>query len=288
MADLNCRTDLPEGKSLTVGDRFTWACEGSIPALSLEKTELRLEEADKYKLKLFKIQKSEQGALLLDTTSYMVGEHTLKAVQLVDPEHSVLLGDLKFTVSSVQDPKEPVKEPFGPMGPVRFFPVVFLALIAAAVILFSIPFLVSWLRRRRRRKLMESLDARSFQYAPFPELHRNLRSLQREFLFLADFGAEGSEEEKKTAFLRMKEFFRDYLSRQFRVPAFQWGSVAIVKALLRETSLKEEALKEVALTLREIERAEKDPVKLTAKDLFQLLKMMKQTSETVEKETRHG
>ncbi len=288
MAELNCRTELLEGKPLTVGDRFTWACEGAVPNFDFTNVELRLEEADKYKLKLFGVQKSEQGALLIDTTSYMVGDHTLKAVQLVDLENSILLGDLKFQVSSVQDPKEPVQEPFGPMGPQRFFPTLFFGLLVTALILFLIPIFLGVIQRRRRRKLMETLDSKSFQYAAFPELHRELRALERQHLFLADHRTEGSEDEKKISFETMKSAFRVYLSRQYRIPAFNWRSAAILKALFRETNLRPEALKEVAVTLREIERAEKDSSKQTSMDLFQLLKMIKNTSEVIEKEGRRA
>lgn len=288
MADVNCRYELPEGKDLTVGDRFTWACEGSVPAIDVSKAELRLEEADKYKLKLFKIQKADNGALLLDVTSYVVGDHNLKAVQLVDAENSLLLGDLKFTVTSVQDPKEPIKEPYGPMGPVRFFPTLFMILILAAVFILLLPVLLSWVKRRRRRKLMDKLDSRSFQYAAFPELHRELRAQQRQYLFLTDPGAEGEEEERKLAFVSLKDSFQTYISRQFRVPAFTWRSGRIVNTISQETRLRENALKDLGMTLREIERAERDPNKLTSRDLFQLVRMMKNTSEILEKEAHRG
>lgn len=288
MADVNCRFELPEGKDLTVGDRFTWACEGSLPNLDISKTELRLEEADKYKLKLFRIQKGENGTLLLDVTSYVVGDHTIKAAQLVDAENSVLLGDLKFTVSSVQDPKEPIKEPFGPVPPVRFFPILFVVLIASAVVILLIPVFSSWLKRRRRRKLMEKLDARSFQYAAFPELHRELRAQQRQYLFLTDPGAEGNEDERKLVFGMLKETFQTYVSRQFRLPAFTWKAGRVMQTVAQETRLRENALKELGTTLREIERADKDPSKLTSRDLFQLVKMMKNTSEIIEREARRG
>lgn len=291
MADMNCRPGLEEGKTLTVGERLTWACEPTAPNsvnIDLAKAELRLEEADKYKLKLLGAQKGENGTILLDTTTYVVGDHTLKAVQLVDPTSSALLGDLRFTVTSVQDPKQPVQEPYGPMGPMRFFPILFFALILVAIVLFLIPVILGWITRRRRRKLMETLDAQSFQYAPFPEFHRVLRGLQREHLFLADPRSDSAEPEKLKAFGTMKDSFRVYLSRQFRVPAFKWNAVGVVKTLLRETKLKENAIKEVAVTLRELERAEKDPAKLTPMDLHQLLKMMKNTSEVVEKEVPRG
>lgn len=292
MADVECRFEKPNSeaaeKPLTVGDRFAWSCEGKIPNLDLSKTELRLEEADKYKLKVFKIQKADSGALLLDVTSYVVGEHTIKAAQLVDAENSVLLGDLKFTVASVQNPEEPVKEPFGPLGPVRFFPTLFVSLIAVVVILLLIPVALSGLRRRRRRKLMEKLDARSFQYAAFPELHRELRSEQRKHLFLTDPISESSDEDRRLAFETLKDSFRTYVSRQFRVPAYTWKASRVVRTVARETSLRENAIKEMAETLREIERAEKDPSKLSSMDLFQLLKMMKGTSEVLEKEARRG
>lgn len=283
MAELNCSLNVENEKALTVGDRFSFSCEGTdIPALDLAKAEIRLEEADKYKLKLFQVQKSPSGALLLDLTSYQVGEHTLKAVQLVDSENSVLLGDLKFTIESVQNPKEPVKEPFGPWGPIWFMPYLFLALVGTALVLFSLPFLFTWLKRRQRKKLMDILDSKSFQYAAFPELHRELRRLQREHLFLADSSAPGDEASYQKAFQEMQGHYLTYLSRHFRIPAFQWTANQVVRALLKDFELPEKTLGQVAVSLREVERARKDPTKLNSKDLNQLLKMMKQTSELLE------
>lgn len=287
MSDLKCEIQKPSEAELTVGDRFAIHCEGPVPELDLKALELKLDEKDHYSLKLFGVEKTPSG-LDLAVTSYRVGAHDLKAVQLLDPENSLVLGDLRFTVASVQNPEQPRDKPYGPMGPLGFFPWLMVILGVSLLIALAIPPILIWLRRRARQKLLAVIDRQPFQYPPFQEFHRVLRQTQRRHLFLADPAISAPAEDLGAALREMEKNFRVYLSRQFRMPALQWPTSRTLQALKRETNLPLEVRQDVAQALQEMEKAQSQVARLAGKDLYQILRLLRKASEGIESHGRKG
>lgn len=285
MADLSCQLERAQNqdhsdeaiKPLSVGEKFLLHCEGSVPTLDPATLELRLDEADRYKLKLFDFKSTSPGSADLLVTSYVVGPHELKNVQLTDANHSLVLGDLRFEVASVQKADEPRKEPFPPAGPMSFFPWAFALTILGLFLAVLAAFFLLFLRRRHRRKLLEEIDSRAFQYAPVPEFYREIRLLQREHLFLTDAKAVAPPEVNLAEILvQMDRVFRLFLVRTYRIPAHRYVSSRFLKELSKSHGATPEKIEQIREALVELDRArESQAPKLRASDLEQLLRLMK-------------
>jgi hypothetical protein len=170
--------------TVPVGLRPHLVCEGPWPELHRDKLELRLDKADQYKLKILDFQYISKDKAQFLVTSYKVGDHQLKAVQVVDDVSSVLLGDLRFTVKSVKNPNEPESEPFGPMGPILlsmpwWYWMIWLALFVGAGILVWIKIR----RRMQRQKLLEEFRTHGSSLSPLHQFSQQMRKLQKEFSF---------------------------------------------------------------------------------------------------------
>lgn len=283
MADVNCQVRMPESASggesspgLTVGQRFAFHCEGPWPTMDAATVELRLEEADKYKLKLLKFQSADPGAADLEVVSYVVGPHELKAVQLTDAQNSVVLGDLKFEVKSVQNPEEPVQEPFPPLGPMTFFPVLFAVVIAALIAALAGGVFIGMLRRRHRRKILNEVLDKVYQSTPAPEFYRELRALSREYLFMTDPKAS-TEGAPLTEILRaINRHFRVYLVRTYLVPAHRLPATKILKELQPVLGKDSFVLLRLGQVLRELDRALANETNVRGADLEQLSRLVRE------------
>ncbi len=285
MSVVNCQVEIPNqetalGKAspeITVGRQFLLQCEGEWPELDSKKMELRLEAADKYKLQVLDFQKTTSSHAQILVTSYKAGEHKLKAVQLVDAERSVVLGDLNFTVKSVINPQEPESEPFGPMGPVTFG----LAWYYFAIPIFVLLLLAAWIftvlrRRSQKKKLIADMNLSRSALQPMAEASQKLRQILR-----ASHTAE-----IKDLLPQINEAFRIYLARRFLIPTLAWSDRLILKDLKSNHSeIFAVAGKSVAQTLVELARAQKAIDKLELKDIEQLMSLVRKSSELIEKET---
>lgn len=150
---------------LTVGDGFYLQCHGDyINSLSMPVSIQLPEKSDsEYKLKLFKLVKSENEAITLYVTSYKPGDHNLSFI-VKGHDSGIEVKDLKFTIQSVIEKKEgeqPV--PFGPLGPFSLeYPSwiwFFFGLPALLLLALLIRLLVKvW----KKRTLIEELRAEGF------------------------------------------------------------------------------------------------------------------------------
>lgn len=280
MADVNCQVNAPapteQSPGLTVGTRFVLHCEGAWPAMDEKSLELRLDEADKYKLKLLAFKQSGGGAADLEVVSYVVGPHELKAVQLTDATNSVVLNGLKFEVVSLQNPEEPMKEPFPPLGPMTFFPWLFAALIVGALGLIVVTLLTAALRRRRRAKTLNEVLGKVYQSTPAPEIYRELRGITRQYLFLTDPKASAEGAPLVDILRAINTHFRVFLTRTYLVPAHKLPTaktLAELAPLLGENSV---AYAKLAQILRELDRALENETRVRGADLEQITRFVRE------------
>jgi hypothetical protein len=237
MSTAKCQVFIPqlndwEIKDLTVGHVFELNCEGEWPKLDLPSLELRTGLEDKNILKLIEFKAVSESLASLKVVSYVVGDHKLQAVQLVDQENSVLLGDLQFTVASVQDPKEPVQEPLPPAGP--FFLQlhwIYFALLFALLALIGTTILIRWQKKRNRKRLMEELHLNDTAATAYNEFYKSMRHIQRKYHFLNN--TNDDVEKIQTAVLDVDESFKRFLSRRFQTPALKWSDSATLSDIRR-------------------------------------------------------
>ncbi|PWU17011.1 MAG: hypothetical protein C5B49_09685 [Bdellovibrio sp.] len=290
MADLNCEMDKSKDTSvggeaatgMNVGDRFSLLCHSSspLPELNAKTTDLLLEEKDKYALKLLRWERRSPSELSLEVVSYRVGENKISAAQLVDDSHSLLLNDLQFTVVSVQDPQKPQEKPFGPIGPVRFFPWAFVFAILIMLILTLLPILGWAVRRWRWRKWVREVIDQPFQFPPHQEIHRQLRLAQRKHPFLSDpqFAAENSALQE--ALRELEGFLLVFITRQYFVPARHWTTRQLIRRLKDQApELDEARLAELQMVLAELAKAKAATTALKTQDLAQLLRFIRHAAD---------
>lgn len=240
MSPLNCKVQLPlTGSSdlkqtedaqsvLTVGVEFTLLCRGEVKTLGAP--ELRLPEGEQFALKLLGVRQS-QGSIELTVTSYQVNQHKLEKVELVDGELRYPLSPIEFEVVSVQNPQEPVQEPFGPFGPLAL-PMPTWLWGALVLLVVGIGFVVIMRLRRylRHRRFLKEILAQSGAKTPGPEFffaHRRWK--QSLGYFQRD--SELSPAVISDAGLRLREMWFLYLSRRLFLPASEVSDSALQRAL---------------------------------------------------------
>lgn len=277
MANLNCQINIPDAeKGLTVGTVFALDCEGEIPAFQAGASEIRLDAADAYKLKLLDFQK-DSSKLKIKVTSYKVGDHQLKAVQMLDSEHSAVLGDLQFSVKSVLDPNEPRSEAFGPMGPVVLgFPYWFWLLIALFfAFVFGTAYRI-WSLKTRRKKWLASMKLQESPLGSIALLGKTLRAYQR------DLG--GALDKKRESVEALRKSFLFFLAQKFQIPTYFLSDANILKEI-RVIDPKLFEKNELALksTFQELQKLLKSAETMSLRDWEQILNLVRKTAEDLEK-----
>lgn len=276
MSDLQCeivKIQNPEDPSVTVGERFLLKCAGDVASLDLKTAELRLDEAEKYKLKLLRAMKSSSSEIQLEVLSDLVGTHQMKALQLVDKQTSVVLAGFQFEVKSVQDPKSPVQEPFGSWGALTLsIPLLFWLLLVA--LLGSISAVVFWRihQVRQRKKIMKSILGSASSTSAESELFQKIRKLRR---------LEPAQEQMSEVISDLEKSFQVFLSRHFEIPFIHWPLQKSMKALKSEqANFDREDYLFLQQVLKELEKA-KSSQSTSADDFRQLLSWVNQSASSI-------
>lgn len=253
-------------KPLTVGQEFFVLCEGDLPDVKdTQAIELRLEKEDHYKLKLLSLEPVNSKQWSLKMVSYQVGSHDIKAVQVIASDESIVLGDLRFTVSSVMKPEEPIQEPFGVTAPVKAaWPLELL--ILASLFVFTLAALVIWriVKKAQRRTWLKSNRALYATSSREKETYSRLRNLRRKLEVPNEF-----LKELETLTLLQFSWWCD-------LPAPQLGLKKTIKQL-KNLNLSEETLSSSRTLLKELERwqkAKSSPSANQAEVLFQMLSQL--------------
>lgn len=287
MGQVSCQVEIPKraeesSVDLTVGREFLLHCQGEWPQLKTEQLELRLEEADKFKLRLLEFKFDSISEATLKVTSYKAGQHQIKKAQLVDQEHSVVLSDLDFTVNSVIDPQEPPAEPYGPFGPLNlslpiWYPITFVLIIVA--ILSWLGF--RWRRRQQRRKLLAEMRLDQYAQDPLAQFFQVIRKTQRKYTVFVD--AEPKPQEVREFVAEIGEAYKIYLARHLQVPTLKWSVRRILSDVKKNhRDFYSEFGADLKKTLTEISRAENHP-ELSSKDCQQLMDLIRKQVDRMEK-----
>jgi hypothetical protein len=289
VADIQCRLDIPnaggngEGAALTVGQVFVLDCEGPWPEMKSEAVELRLDKENAYKLKLLKFEFTSKTQAQLTVTSYKAGQHQLKAVQVVDAEHSVVLGDLSFAVNSVINQQDPPKEPYGPFGPlILHLPIWYpLSVVLFFAALGSV-FFYRWRRRRQKMKLLDRMRLNEYAMDPFFQFYQTARKLQRSYGFFSGIPLAAGEASKFV--FELEQAYKIYLARKFQIPTLYWGERRTLRDLKRHHREFFNVFRlEVRKSLAEISRAVKAGGTMNEKDCQQLFDLLRKQVDQIDR-----
>lgn len=275
----------PSNLAMTVGQVFGLHCTGDFSAITSEDLQIKLPEAQKYALKLLAVEKVNSSEYRFKVTSYLVGSHQLKAVELSSATagssvtgSSVTLGDLSFNVESVQDPQNPQKEPFGPRGPLGLhLPWTFWAGVIAILLALLALSIVVLYRRVQRHRLLQELLKKDSSAPPLFQFHHTVRQMIRREPSLMH-GENKLPEEIKTRLLNdLDQAWRLFLGRSLLIPAHVWPERLILKELKKKNRAYFKEHGEHSRRLfAELKRARTGQQDFHAKDFLQIVEQTRQ------------
>jgi hypothetical protein len=282
VADYNCTVQIEKPDSaLTVGQAFGIACDGDWSHFSGDQAELRVDQADKYKIKLLSFEGTSSGAHLT-VTSYQAGNQDLKMVQIVNAQESRVLGNLHFQIKSVLDPKTK-PEPYGPYGPLRLsLPGWYFIVLALFLVAVVTTITIRVRRHLQKRNMIRELEAQGLAATPFSQFNQNMRRLRREAAFL-EGREEGSENEKSAFVQDLEKSYRLYLGRTFLIPTLNWADALVLKDLKRHHKPVFVLVgSEVDRLLQEFSRAKASAKNVKNQDLLQLFELARKNVDAME------
>lgn len=281
MAAIQCKTEIPaiEGlkdNELTVGREFLLVCEGEFPKnLVQEKLHFLLKPEQKYQIHLLGFEFRSPTEADVKVTVYKAGQFQIEDLLLSDGSQTLSLGPVQLAAQSVlpqpQPGEAPVKqEPFGPIGPAQLgVPMLYWAILASCLGLVLLLALTKVYRIVQRRNMLERLREHDSALSPLAEFHQGYRRLQRSNSVF--FGKEPRREEVSEVLLETQKMLKLFLTRQFQVPAMEWGDRLVLKDIKkyhREIFL--ECGDALAKLLHEYQQALKDQDSLTAVDVLNI------------------
>lgn len=287
MADLQCtvqKIQQPEEPTMTVGERFLLSCSGAIPEMDGKAAELRLDEKEKYTLKLLRFERKSENEVQLEVLSDRVGKHDLKDVQIVDSQQSLVIPQLQFEVRSVQDPQSPVQEPYGSLGPMNLI-VPWYYWMGLLMVVSLIGIAITWriLRRVERRRQMQQILNAAPGTSPEGELFQKIRKIQRQADFLLRPNDLVPADDAAVVLNELDQAYRTFLSRVYLIPIALWPTGKALTALNREQDqLSEKNRKFTAKVLREMDRAQQ--AEHRGRDIAQMIEWVGESAGLVVKE----
>jgi hypothetical protein len=284
MSEANC--SVQNTNHLTVGAPFDVYCSATSPDLwagiTPDNAVLKTADADKYKIVLLKLDFANKDQIHLVVTSYKPGSHNLNGVQLLSHDaagdHAVTLSPIPFSVASVIDPKNPPKEPYGALGPMRLsLPFWYWLVVAGVLAVFALIVAARLWQRSKKRKLLAKMRIFETAQTPFFQFHQQVRKALRDIGFVQ--GDADNGEIFSSAVKNLNEAYRVYLGRTFLVPALDWNEKQILSDLKKHhRSAYEDERAGFKKSLAELSRAQAElsrQGKLSVKDVEQLIKLVR-------------
>lgn len=281
--DIQCKVAKifePDQSQLTVGERFSLDCKSTDKQFSnidVTKLELRTDTNDKYKINYERTIRQAEDQIKIYLRSDRVGDHKFEALQLVDSQNSIVLPNFEVSVRSVQDPKNPVQEPYSGFGPVSIaLPVWFWLTLFGILFSFFISIFVRlWFVRQRKQMLANALDQAGAQ-EPQVEYFAALRRLKRIDLLLLSEALDPKS--VKDFALELKRSTNLFISRISFVPFLSidkssWTSKKSIGLLAKENKNLEKKTVSIIYELYiEIDKLiAADTQSVYSRDLLQLL-----------------
>ncbi len=193
---LDCQSDLLhlQDQPLTVGTSFFLICKSSVDLpsdISRENVSLILAPEDQYKLQIQDAAKLNEQQMQMTVSSYKVGPHDLKQIQLkIGEDFQALISEVKFEVTSVINPQEPEKEPFGLRDPYSMsIPLSYWVILGSVVLLLLARVFVAWRSYLAERRDIQQLKSEFSGKNVLSGCQLRLRALRRQAQRLGEMQA---------------------------------------------------------------------------------------------------
>lgn len=214
LATLSCQSDKA---SITVGEHMALNCTGDLPSgFMSERSDFKLQEHQKYHLKLFKFKTTEPAQHSLDFTIYFPGDYKISDMIITDGTGKINLTGAGIKVESVIKPPNDGKppEPFGFLLPITITTPVYYYLVFVAAILSSIIYSIFKLKRLSYyKKLKEKLKTYNSPVAADTQFYKSIRTAEK-----AEYPLE-----------QIEQAFRLYNLRSYQLPMFDLPNERISK-----------------------------------------------------------
>lgn len=277
----NCRVEgKPKDQQWTVGEVFILNCEG--PTTEILSTKLSFKEEGKsgYELRVLKVDKLSDNALIMQATSYVPTQHNFNKLFLLDQGTEVVKIE-PFALSLKSVIKDPKQKLIGPIGPIKMAYPTWLWVVLASIVLITAFWGVFRLSRRRQmRKVIEELKQHNTALGPFNQFNKDVRTLGRQYIF----GSEDSwsAQQKERYIESLDEVFRMYLLREFFVPALDWNTGLTLKTISKQDKKRYGRYgQDLQKFLKELDRARAESQKLRVHDCKQLTQMAKKVTQEI-------
>lgn len=264
MDQVSCRLEIPEieglkSQEMTVGRHAFLNCEGSWDkAFDFSKAQVKLEDSQKYQIKILKAEARTVNSFELDLTSYVAGPITFPEMILTDGTNEISLGKLSFQVQTViektKDGQPP--KPFGYAFPLELqWPVLYTILFVSAVVLFLIGLIYQLQRAARFARLIADIQNYNSPISADLQFYKNLRVLEKQNYPL--------DEVEKT--------FRLYVLRSFEVPMFILSNRQINQFFKKRKSIFKNERLQVDKFLSEFEELQKNKKEVSTPEKLELI-----------------
>lgn len=281
MATIQCKTEIPavEGlkpAELTVGRDFILVCDGDFPRdLHQEQLQFVLKPEHKYVLKLRSFEFRSVTTADIKVTSYTAGKFEFPDLQLTDGAQTLALGPVSFAVESVLPPTDPANpeakpQPFGPFGPAQMsVPPLYWAILFSVIGLFVLALIAKIYRVVQRRNMLERLKEHDSALSPLSEFHKGMRTLARANTVF--FGTKVEPDDVKLCLKQTDHMLRLYLTRKFRLPAFEWSDRLILKDIKKHNrKVFDHYAADLKKLLKELSRGLQDKDTVTGQDALNI------------------
>lgn len=271
MDTVNCRIEMPEVKGLetgemTVGRHLLMTCDGNWDkSFDFTQAKVKLEENNKYFLKVLKAEARNTNSFELDLTTYVAGEIDFPEMILTDGTHEISLGKQKFQTKSVLKPpqqgqtQEPQK-PFGYIFPLRLeWPALYFILAVAAAVLLLVGLIFQLRRAARFAKLIADLKEYNSSIEPDLQFYKSLRVLEKQNYPIPE----------------LEKSFRLYVLRAFGVPMFVLNQRQIINFLKKRKPQFKVERQQIDKLLSEFEEiSKKNSAEIKAEEKQELIHKM--------------
>ncbi len=218
MSVVNCKVDKEQ---ITVGDHLLLTCAGSeASGSSVKKLEFKLNETNKYTLKLFKKAPVGENSFNLDFTIYAPGDYKISDLILTDGVNDIVLSGATVKVGSVLQPSKDGKpqEAFGFILPIGMSIPIYYYLILTVFLLVAGLYAGY---RIKRHHYYKKLKAKLKQYAspidPDTQFYKAIRMAEK-----AEYPLD-----------QIEKAFSLYNLRAYRLPMFDLTNDRIIKYFKR-------------------------------------------------------
>lgn len=293
MAAVQCKIEIPavEGlqeNTLTVGREFILSCEGEFPRdLQTDKVHVIIPADFKYNLHFLAFEFRNPTTADIKLTAYRAGEFKIPDLQITDGVQTVSLGPVDYRFESVLPAPQPgeqqaKQEPYGPVGPAKLsVPMLYWAILAGAMGLVLLLILTKIYRVVQRRSMLERLREHDSALSPLSQFHQDLRRLQRKNAVY--FGVPATAGDVQEAFAALHMSFLLFLTRKYRVPAFEWSERLVLKDLKKyHARVYAEFGVDTKKLYREFRHGLKDKTKLSENDILNLTQSTRTLLEKME------